>query len=54
MEWIAIIGLAIVVIVGLAMLWRSTPKKSAAASEPAHDREREVMVDITPPGGGPP
>jgi hypothetical protein len=54
MEWIAIIALGAIVIAGVALLWRSAPQKPAAESDSEQDQKRDVMVDVTPPGGGPP
>jgi hypothetical protein len=54
MEIVGIVGLVIVLLVAVVLLFRSTPKKSAAEAESEKDEASEGIVDVTPPGAGPP
>jgi hypothetical protein len=52
MEIIGLTVVAIVVIVAVVLLWRSTPKKSTAEPESEQDQGSEKIIDVSPTDGG--
>jgi hypothetical protein len=51
MELVGIIALAIIVVAGVVFLWRSTPSEATREANSEDDRTKDVMVDVSPPGG---
>jgi len=52
MEVVGIIALSIVVLVGVAVLWRSTSSESPTKSASDQDRMKDTIVDYGPSGSG--
>ncbi len=49
---VAIILAAGVLIAGIVVLWRSTPSASERPQPSEDDRTKDVIVDVSPGGGG--